>query len=388
MNFESANLKCSNCEKLSNLNPETVFLEDAESKISLCELCIDQFYSAYKQILSSATTDNLLTKGALPTPIEILSKLDEHVIQQQEAKKTIAIAVAHHYRRLRDPSVGKSNVLIIGPTGTGKTEIARSVAKFLNVPFASVDASSFTAKGYIGEDPDSMLRSLLISANFNVEQAETGIIFIDEIDKLARRENQESGIGTTSVQQQILTLLEGNKVQVKIPTNDGSEVHALIDTSKILFICSGAFVGLDTIITNNSGSKLNPMGLHASLNQVHQPKQDESPLKNVESQHLVKFGLIPELLGRLPVVTHTLPLSPNDLVRILKEPKESLVKKYKRLFELDSVTLELSDEFLESIAKEAYDKKLGARGLRGVFEGRLKDHFMNVHELKGKTLSL
>lgn len=383
---ETTVLECSNCNNLSSLTPTSIFFENADSKVSLCSSCIEVFYSAYKQIWDSKNTQNLITKGDLPTPKEILQKIEEHVVRQDEAKKTIAIAVAHHYRRLRDPSIGKSNVLVIGPTGTGKTEIARSIAKFLNVPFASVDASSFTAKGYIGEDPDSMLRNLLISANFNVDQAETGIIFIDEIDKLAQKGNQESGIGTTAVQQQLLTLLEGNKVQIKVPTPDGGEAFAIIDTSKILFICSGAFVGLEDIVKKGE-SKLRPLGFH-SMTEKKELKPEETYLRQVDATHLAKFGIIPELLGRLPVLTYTLPLSKDDLVRILKEPKESLLKKYKRLFELDSVTLELSDSFLESVAKEAQDKNLGARGLRSVFEGRLKEHFLNIHELKGRTLSL
>lgn len=388
MGTEKTVLNCQNCSKGSGYYPDNVFFEDANSHLVLCDQCIVQFNSACQQVFSSQSSKNLISDGKLPTPIEILEKLNEHIVKQEEAKKTIAVAVAHHYRRLREPSIGKSNVLIIGPTGTGKTEIARTVAKFLNVPFASADASSFTAKGYIGDDPESMIRNLLVASNFNITQAETGIIFIDEIDKLGRKEGLDSGIGTTSVQQQLLTLLEGNKIQVKIPTPEGDESYAIIDTSKILFICSGAFVGLEEIISDSRGGH-KPMGINADLSSLTEKKDPtDDPLKKLETKHLVRFGLIPELLGRIPVVTHTKQLSKDDLVKILTEPKEALIKKYNKLFEMDEVTIEFSDEFLNSVAKEAFDKKLGARGLRSVIEGRLKDHFLNVHEYKGKKLIL
>jgi ATP-dependent Clp protease ATP-binding subunit ClpX len=388
METEPTALNCNNCNRGSGYYPDNVFLEDANSNLVLCDQCIVQFNSACQQIFSSQSSQNLISEGKLPTPIEILEKLNEHIVKQEDAKSTIAVAVAHHYRRLREPSIGKSNVLIIGPTGTGKTEIARTVAKFLNVPFASADASSFTAKGYIGDDPESMVRNLLVASNFNISQAETGIIFIDEIDKLGKKEGQDSGIGTTSVQQQLLTLLEGNKIQVKVPTPEGEEAYAIIDTSKILFICSGAFVGLEEIISDSRGSH-KPIGINAEIKEA-KSKAEAAPdtLKKIETKHLVKFGLIPELLGRIPVVTYTNQLNQDDLVKILTEPKESLIRKYKKLFEMDEVEVEFTEEFLRSVAKEAFDKKLGARGLRSVIEGKLKSHFLNVHEYKGKKLSL
>ena len=390
MSEYSNELSCINCERLSKLNPDIVFLEDSASKISLCDECISYFNTAVQTLLSNDKSNKFANSSTLPTPIELLSTLNDHVIKQDEAKKTIAIAVAHHYRRLRDPSIGKSNVLIVGPTGTGKTEIARSIARFLNVPFASADASSLTARGFVGDDPESIVRSLLVSANFNADLAETGIVFIDEIDKIAKTDGKESGIGTTSVQQQLLTLLEGSKVQIKIPADGGGESYVVVDTSKILFICSGAFVGIEDIINKtDKGVGLAQIGMHATLKEsTTNYDRSESILKKMEASHLIKFGIIPELMGRLPVVTYTSPLLPSDLVRILLEPKDSLLKKYTRLFELDEVNLVVSESTLESIAREAYDKRLGARGLRGVFEERLRDHFMNVHLHKGKELRI
>lgn len=388
MEDEVTTLNCSNCKRGSGFYPDNMFLEDALSKVALCDECISQFHLACQQVVSSQSSQNLITTGKLPTPFEILEKLNEHIVKQDQAKKTIAVAVAHHYRRLRDPSIGKSNVLIIGPTGTGKTEIARSVAKFLNVPFASGDASSFTAKGYIGDDPESMVRNLLVAANFNIQLAETGIIFIDEIDKLGKKEGQDSGIGTTSVQQQLLTLLEGNKIQVKVPTPEGDEAFEIIDTSKILFICSGAFVGLEDIV-KNAKTNYKPIGLNAEIRSVtEKDKNEKSVSEKIETKHLVQYGLIPELLGRIPVITQTEALSSDDLIKILIEPKEALVKKYRRLFEMDDVSVDFSDEFISSVANEAFDKKLGARGLRSVLEDRLKDYFLKVHEFKGQKIKL
>lgn len=362
------------------------FIKDAQVDIVLCSECITYFNLSLTHIDETGglkSKNRAKKEESLPTPTDIFQALNRDVVKQDQAKKALSIAVAHHYRRLQNPSIGKSNILLIGPTGTGKTELVRSIVKYLNVPFSSIDASSITAKGYIGEDADSVLRRLLISAKGDVTRAEGGIVFIDEVDKLARRDGAGGDIGTIAVQQQLLKILEGDKVNIRIPGEDGRELIVEMDTSKILFICSGAFVGLEKIV--NSKSKT--MGIMANI-ESKTPEVATPVYENLKADHIAEFGLIPEFYGRLPVVTATESLSIEDLIRILKEPQNSLTRQYQALFSADKIELHFHDEFLSEVAAEAVKKGMGARGLRQVLEKRMAKINFEIGNYKNQRLEL
>ena len=290
------------------------------------------------------------------TPSLIYSQLANKVIGQDQAKKILSIAMATHHCRLDDHSIEKSNILLIGPTGTGKTELARSLAKIVAVPFTVIDATTLTAHGYIGEDVESCLLQLLMAANYNQKAAEEGIIFIDEIDKLARGQegNSDNGIATVRVQQSLLKMMEGGMVKLSKPSGSNGKStekeYINFDTSKVLFICAGAFPGLDNI------SHVSPaMGIGSDL--VKSNKNQE-----IKPIHLAKFGLIPEFLGRLPVIAQTEELTEKDLLSILTTTENSLLIQYRKLMKAYGIELEFSSSFLKNIVKEALDNKLGARG--------------------------
>lgn len=376
---------CSNCRVSSKDSPSLDFIKDQEGVV-LCSKCIDFFSTAKKEIIQvredkKESKAPVVDLGKLPSPEDIFDHLNLSVIAQEEAKKSISIAVAHHYRRMKDPSIGKSNILLIGPTGTGKTEIARTIAAYLKVPFASGDATSFTAKGYVGEDVDSVIQRLLVSCDWDISKAETGIVFIDEIDKIARRGGADNHIGTMAVQQELLRLMEGDKIKINRPNPNSPTGHdpVYVDTQRILFICAGAFVGIEEVI-KNSGSKT--IGLDRKEEELKSGTIGEL----VESKHLNNYGLLPELLGRLPVIASTQALKEEDLIRILTEPKNSIVKQYQSLFSLDSVKVEFSPEFLSFVAKESIKKEIGARGLRQIIEKKMKELFFNIKKYKNKTL--
>lgn len=307
------------------------------------------------------------------TPKYIYNLINEYVIGQEKAKKAISLAVATHLRRLEDSSIEKSNILLMGPTGSGKTELARTVAKILNLPIVITDATTLTAHGYVGEDVENILFQLLNAADGDLSLAEKGIVFIDEFDKLAKT-SSEININTSAVQQSLLKMIEGGKVKIpKSGSRRGGQEFVTIDTSKILFICAGAFAGIEEFM----GHKKNTLGIGAST------KVPSSLSNEVTSKHLTAYGIIPEMLGRLPVITSTEALTEDALVSILTQPKNSLTSQYKRILANYGVSLEFTSDFLTSVAQEALASGIGARGLRSVMEKKLENALFEGPDLTG-----
>lgn len=347
----------------------------------ICDSCVHEAY----EVLDFEEKEEISENVQLATPSQIKAHLDQYVIGQDEAKKTLSVAVYNHYKRLRqnkksNVELQKSNILLIGSTGSGKTYLAQSLAKFLGVPFAIVDATTLTEAGYVGEDVENILLTLLQNADFDNKLAEKGIIYIDEIDKLSRKSENMSttrDVGGEGVQQSLLKIIEGTISRVplscgrKHPQADCVD----IDTSNILFICGGAFDGLLKIIEqrNNKGKSI---GFGADV--IGTLDQDTLDLSDVQQKDLVKYGLMPELIGRLPVVTTLKPLSEADLVRILTEPKNALTKQYQELLAMDGVNLEFEDDALKRIAELAIKKEIGARGLRSIVEKAMQDVMYSI----------
>lgn len=355
----------------------------------ICSNCV---VSAYKILFGEEEQEetplNLETQ-VLYTPKEINALLDEYIIGQENAKKTLSVAVYNHYKRIfrdnveDDTQIAKSNVLLIGPTGSGKTLLAQTIARFLNVPIAIADATNLTEAGYVGEDVENILTKLLMAADGDPQRAEQGIVFIDEIDKIARMGENRSitrDVSGEGVQQALLKLIEGSVVN--IPPKGGrkhpNQDFIQIDTSNILFICGGAFDGLNDILKRRLGS--NTMGFGQ---EKRSKKEEENLLHFLESDDLVSFGLIPELIGRLHILATLGEISKEDMVRILVEPKNSLVKQYQKLFEIDNVKLSFEEDALSLIAQKAIDRKTGARGLRSILEDILLDIMYELPELVG-----
>ena len=346
----------------------------------ICDSCVHEAY----EVLNDEEEEEISENMQLATPSQIKAHLDQYVIGQDEAKKTLSVAVYNHYKRLRqnkksDVEIQKSNILMIGSTGSGKTYLAQSLAKFLGVPFAIADATTLTEAGYVGDDVENILLTLLQNADFDNKLAEKGIIYIDEIDKLSRKSENMSttrDVGGEGVQQSLLKIIEGTISRVPL---SGGRKHPQaecvdIDTSNILFICGGAFSGLEKIVHKGSDSK--PIGFNADIKGV--PTKDTLDLSDVQQKDLVKYGLMPELIGRLPVITTLQPLSEDDLVKILTEPKNALTKQYKELLAMDGVKLEFEDDALKRIAELAIKKEIGARGLRSIIEKSMQNVMFSI----------
>jgi len=377
-------INCSFCGK----KKDEVILLIAGTEGHICDKCVIQAQQILQEELFHTDPKQELKSIKLPKPIEMKSFLDGYVIGQEGAKKIISVAVYNHYKRINqkfddDIELEKSNIIMVGETGTGKTLIARTIAKMLHVPFCIVDATLFTEAGYVGEDVESILSRLLQAANYNIALAERGIVYIDEIDKIARKVDNPSitrDVSGEGVQQALLKLLEGSKVLV--PPQGGrkhpEQNMISINTKNILFVCGGAFDGIDKVISKRMQTQVIGYGSSKNREEI----DEKNMLQYISPRDLKSFGLIPELIGRLPVISNLIPLDKYALRTILTEPKNALIKQYNKLFEYENIKLSFEDAALDYIVDRAYEYKLGARGLRGICEAIMSDAMFELPSKK------